>query len=57
MLLVVVMRMVGSYCIISLSVLSQLSMMCLYFGNKEKHYCCKFTEMVNLFSLYSFNFC
>lgn len=33
-----------------LSVLSELSVMSLYFGNEEKSYCFKFTEVVNLFS-------
>lgn len=39
-----------------LSVLSEVSVMSLYFGNKEKSYCFKFAEVVNLFSPNSFNF-
>lgn len=38
-----------------LSILSELSVMSLYFGNKGKSYCFKFTDRVNLFSPNSFN--
>lgn len=49
-------RMVDFYCITFLSILSELSVMSLYFGKKAKSYCFKFTEVGNLFSFNRFNF-
>lgn len=48
--------MVNFYCIIFLSVLYKLSVMSLHIGTKEKSYHFKFIEVLNLFSLNSFNF-